>query len=467
MKRLILWGFGEPDSDITNLLKANGYEVALHFVEKPISANQLSFSDLHSGQFLKQPFINNQIEIRAPKKIREKIVESFGNDYLLFNARQTMLIGCNTLTKRDSFNDLNLLYFLIDYFYDKISKHNVDAVIFSSMPHEGADFILYHVAKAVGKRVVICYQSIFDNRFFMLNAIDDLGDVIGTTKEIAKPIELKIKKEFEKKLQYMDMVADAKQHYDKVRARTKFGFAEVLKIISKTIRGKKSWIDSFFISKAQAVSRIGYLNDYISSLQEATTHNIDFTKKFIYFPLHLQPEVTTAPLGGKYCDQISAIEDLAEILPEDFFIYVKENPKQIETMRSREFFARMMRVNNVMLVPITTNTYDLTRNCQFVATVTGTVGWEAVTGGKCVLTFGHAWYNNLPGVFKYSNSIKISDIINHKIDHEALQEKFSELSTRLAEGYVDKEFINYSDKPYNREKNHQNIFASVNKFLNQ
>ena len=46
------------------------------------------------------------------------------------------------------------------------------------------------------------------------------------------------------------------------------------------------------------------------------------------------------------------------------------------------FFHRLRRIPNVRMLPSYANTYELTERAVFVATVTGTVGWEAICKGK-------------------------------------------------------------------------------------
>ena len=460
MINTILWGFDEFNKNVVNILEKKDFNIIAHFLEKPVKANQYAYGNLHSGQSLPE------ISLKAPFEVKSKIADVFLKDYLIFNTRQSSMFYAELLPtpRRDSVNDFHLFYYLIDYFYGLIKTNSVELVVFSNIPHEGADHILYYTAKALGIRTIACYQSIFDNRFFMVNDISDIGNIINKVPEIEKPLNIVIKKEFEKKLQYMDMVEDIHQHKNKILKKINEIKNKRVKILSKLLRKKSAWIESMLITYSSALLRLRNVEKYASSLKKSETEGIDFTKKFVYFPLHLQPELTTMPLGGAYYDQINAIEKLSEILPDDFYIYIKENPKQTELMRPKEFIARMMTIKNAIMVPIKTNTYDLTRNCQFVATITGTAGWEAITGGKNVMTFGHAWYNGLPGVFIQEEVKNIDEILKYKINHEELQSSFNELSKRLAKGYVDKEFINYSDNPYDEESNSNSIANAIEKF---
>ena len=91
--------------------------------------------------------------------------------------------------------------------------------------------------------------------------------------------------------------------------------------------------------------------------------------------MQLQPEMTTATLGGIFNDQLLALECLARKLPPGWRILVKENPKQTAFMRGRLFWQRFDSIPNVVLVPMHTDTFTLTAKSQFVATITGTVGW--------------------------------------------------------------------------------------------
>jgi len=136
----------------------------------------------------------------------------------------------------------------------------------------------------------------------------------------------------------------------------------------------------------------------------------DLSKPFIYFPLHLQPEFSTNPLGGYFRDQLLALEVLAASLPKDFEIYVKEHPTQWPVggtrhnpYRPKDYYHSMARFPSVRLIPTTTNSFELIRHSKAVATVSGTAAWEAVLRGKPSLIFGYPWFQHAPGVFRIND----------------------------------------------------------------
>ena len=64
---------------------------------------------------------------------------------------------------------------------------------------------------------------------------------------------------------------------------------------------------------------------------------IDLSKKYVYFPLHFEPERTTNPDGKEFQDQFIALTKLRQIIPEDIDIVVKEHPTQLRSYLKRVF----------------------------------------------------------------------------------------------------------------------------------
>ena len=164
----------------------------------------------------------------------------------------------------------------------------------------------------------------------------------------------------------------------------------------------------------------------------------------------MQPEMTTSTLGGVYTDQLLAIERISNIIPNDWVIYVKENPKQLEAHRGEFFFKRLSLIKKAKYISKEVNSFDLIDSCQFVATITGTAGWEALLAQKPSVIFGQSWYQEFQGVIKYSNTITLEEILDTKIDKKKLEKEYNNFIKKTANGVVDRGYIanfpNYSDE---------------------
>ena len=134
-------------------------------------------------------------------------------------------------------------------------------------------------------------------------------------------------------------------------------------------------------------------------------------EKFVYFPLHFEPERTTNPDGGVFHDQILAILALRKILPKDTYIYVKEHPSQFYVAnkgsrgRSPLFYELIKNLDKVKFVGFEENSLELIKHSIFVSTISGSVALEASVIGKKSLIFGDIWFKGCPNVFSWSNNL--------------------------------------------------------------
>ena len=100
----------------------------------------------------------------------------------------------------------------------------------------------------------------------------------------------------------------------------------------------------------------------------------------------------------------------------------------------------MSRIKSVSFVPSFSDTNELTKRALFIATVTGTVGWEALCLGKSVLVFGNAWYKDFPGVTQYKENLSFQKIIENVPKKEEIELIFSHLMESSHEGTVDRAY---------------------------
>ena len=373
--------------------------------------------------------------------------------------------GQNKYNSKSVHDMLNIFNRLVDYYSFHLTINNIELMIFPRAPHAGHDFLLYKVAKALNIETLIFEQSIFPNKFFYYFDNEDYG-FFNTSKaiSIAKPI--RIKKCFEKDFFYM------KKKLDQNTIRSFMDYLNIKKYINFIRKKLLSYSCIRLISELtnsegrdQALYRFNIDKNYSKYLYEITKTDFSYDKKYVYFGLHLQPEKTTSNWGGIFNDQVLALERLSKIIPDDWLIYVKENPKQTGFMRGKWFFERLKALKNIVVVPIETSTYDLLENCQFASTITGSIGWEAITGGKNVLVFGWGvWYKTLPGVFSYDENFKFEDILKYKINHSELETKLGFLFSKMANGVV---YYNYEliVEDFTKEQNANLIIEAIKTIL--
>jgi hypothetical protein len=345
---------------------------------------------------------------------------------------------------------LDYFYILSDMLAQKIKEENITHALFFNVPHLVCDTLLYDICKCLGIKTVVLTQSIFPGKYFSMEAVEDFGFLDGK-KSTAKPMLIDQKENLD--LFYMKDIGQAPDEGGKLSMRgwanilayillkkpsmllQPFHFFRLIKRARKIYAGFPSWRDPF--------SRFFHENEmaYFEHLMEFENQQIDIEQRFIYFPLQLQPEMTTSSLGGRFRDQLLAIEELSRILPDDVKIYVKENPKQGAYLRGPLFFHRLKRIPNVVFMPSFANTNTLIAHCEGVATITGTVGWEAVRKGKNAIVFGSTWYSSFPGVFRWSDTFKYSTFEKYKIDHSELEKAAGALLAACHDGVVERHYV--------------------------
>ena len=320
----------------------------------------------------------------------------------------------------DYHEHVHLFHIYYQYFTNLLISNEVDAVVYFGAPHVGVDYILYLAARALGVETVITMQSPVPNRFFCMRDMDDYG-IFDSCKDLGEEISLTIPREHKKKLFYSAFIRNK-------RGLRLHKFLEDCLRTTFPSRQPISWTGVW----QNLANRINYIKGY----KRVIKHSADLNKKFVYFPLHMQPELSTSILGDEYSDQLLAVEKLSAIIPDDWYIYLKENPSQSASQRNTLFYKRLERIPNCLYLSEQVDTYDLIASSQFVASITGTACWEAISGGKPALAFGRIWYMNLPGITRYKKGISIEQILGNTIDHEKLEMAYSELMSRSIPGII-------------------------------
>lgn len=121
----------------------------------------------------------------------------------------------------------------------------------------------------------------------------------------------------------------------------------------------------------------------------------DSNENYVYFPLHVQPEMSTMTFAPFYLDQLCIIENLSKSLPMNYRLVVKEHPSMLGR-RNGDYYKRIKALPNIKFVSPLTNSFEITKNASAIFTITGTVGLEAMIMKKPVIVLGSTYYRYCP-----------------------------------------------------------------------
>ena len=84
--------------------------------------------------------------------------------------------------------------------------------------------------------------------------------------------------------------------------------------------------------------------------------------------------------------------------------------------RNREYYQRLSKIKKLVFISSNYNNENFIKNSQFVATLTGSAGWEASLIGKKVIIFGNVFYSKLKNVFLIKSKIDLIKAFNAKLN---------------------------------------------------
>lgn len=374
-------------------------------------------------------------------------------------------------------NDRNKIRIILNHikFFENLNKkYKIDLAIFMNVPHEIFDFTSFISFKKRNINTLYYYQLNFE---YLYSINDDLDFKTFNWREDSELSETSINnsllnQSFKKWTEgdyhpfYMNF-----QNFEIKKSKNRLnGLLEKLNYFLQLRNNykKSGYLDidylHFFISKKII------LNSKVRKLLKKNEKSPDFNKKYVFIPLNYQPEATTSPYGGYFIFQDKMIKLISESIPSDWLIYVKEHPKQIKYFaRDDIFYSDILNKKNVQFVRSSESSFDLLKNSQFVATVTGTLGIQSFCNQKPVLLFGESFFKDAPGVFKVKDSENLKKIINEIIDGRFIIKQteiikyFNHLEEKYFFGFSDFDYGPYSN--LNWDENIDQLTSNTINFL--
>lgn len=368
-------------------------------------------------------------------------------------------------------------------FWSSVIVKDLDFIVFSNVPHEGFDYIIYCLCKKLGIKTYC---------FFTLPIVPNLCTLMYLFEDIETQGQ-EVQDEYRRFLQDKNFRVNLTGPLSKYIELHRFGNArptsftraekEPPPIFSRSIHIAKKFIDllkNYQIVKLLHISKKALIRNILNKIQYDSkykttsfyrAHSIvpGLDDRYIYFPLHYQPEASTSPLGGDYVEQLLAIEMLSKgTRPYGVMVYVKDHPRQVNFMRSIDYYSRILSLPNVRLIDYKCDTYQLIDNSLAVSVITGSAGWEGFLRLKPVIMFGHRYYKYAPSVWPVQSNVELKVALEQIITHMTKKPNEGEVKMYLAalENYVFEGFISQKDESHStvsREVSEHNMMKKLKK----
>ena len=311
----------------------------------------------------------------------------------------------------------------------RLKRLNPSFLIFGSTPHGIGPWVLLKVAQQMSIPVLVIDRTAVDGFYRILEKISDVEDEI----EIG-PLSAEEKAIHSERLE--TMVSDVQHSYKRAQPESERKRFENNR--GKYINQINLWKQNWY-APARSINAIRSWSKLKSMSKRLSSFNAG---RYAIFFLHYQPERTTVPDGGIFGSQLNALLLLRSALPKDIALLVKEHPSTFtfrcdSLARDPLFYDRLGSWKNVHFVDIGTDNFELIDAAVVVATITGTVGKEALIRGTPAIFFGRSFLQHSTGCYRYGKDCELarflSGVTEGKFDRHEVASQAIEAMARQAE----------------------------------
>jgi hypothetical protein len=161
-------------------------------------------------------------------------------------------------------------------------------------------------------------------------------------------------------------------------------------------------VDKHILGKRQEFGYIGHhvrvhLNMVFSGVRLRRWYTpLEKVRRFVYYPLHVPGDMALTLRSPQYLDQLSLVDYLARAVPHTHKVAIKEHPAMIGLIDVDRVRDLLRRYDNLVLLPPSTNNFQVLKHAEAVVSVNSKSGAEACLLGKPTLVLGDAFYRQSP-----------------------------------------------------------------------
>ncbi len=365
---------------LKNLIGTTSYNV-LKTSYEDVKNNSKDFKCIYHSKKLKNRTESSQYEkFQEWLGISLKYLASFDRRYY----DQEKMVD-----NREDIKLRNYLAGLVSFFKEYFIKNNIDYFI-NTIEDDTYSVVGYYVAKRLGIKIIGLMASRFPKKGLMLcenfnkllkwnyehNNVDSLklGTEIVGRNTLEKNREYWSLKSYSQRIKGLNYIKKYKTYSDyliKIYPYEHFTFEN---------RSTKSEILQFLtkIYRKTAIKTI---------IKEPDISN----KKYFIFPLHFTQDAQIT-FREPLMNQFEIIRNMSRVTPQGYFIYVKPHPHYFGTDLSLKELKSLSKLQNVEIINPYFDFHELILNSQGVITINSTTGFEALSLGIPVMSWGHDFY---------------------------------------------------------------------------
>lgn len=381
--------------------------------------NKPDFIFIAPNRVHKSFFDKNNYEVYYLRDIISKPQKKFvkSNNQLIASQKKSII---NLPAKTQE----NIYFSLDEFIHNLFSSKGITHLVFSQAI-EGLEGIL--LAKNARKLKIKCFVPhscrFLGNSFLNDNQYEEMTILKRKASEANKIKAKKIINEIR--------VNKRVQKYPSKSIISNSFFNRVFNFLRRVFLYEKLDIAKLKVSVENNLSSLYELKYFFRRIKSEKYFEIRDLKqikdKIIFYPLQYTPESSINIPNPYFVDQLRLIDLIRFNMPEDYLLFVKENPSMYGR-RQMDFYKSIFKKSGVRLVHKRVNTFDVMHQADLVVSVSGTACLEAFIIRTPSLVFGTTFYSSFINKSKidYNNLNEIiSRSLNRKIDDDEIEESIA------------------------------------------
>lgn len=134
-------------------------------------------------------------------------------------------------------------------------------------------------------------------------------------------------------------------------------------------------------------------------------------KKYLFFPLHMEPEATLNYFVDENYSQFSIVECIIKSLKARQYLVVKEHPQHNGMLVQKKYRELKKQYKNLLFIQAHIPSFEIIKNSQAIVTLTSTVAWEGLLAGHPAFVLGKIFYDQCPGAIRIDNLKELKEKI--------------------------------------------------------